>query len=106
MRILLDESVPAQVRNALPGHEVNTVSELGWKGRENGELLDGAEGAGFDVLIIADKNLRHQQNLGGRRIALVEVWTNHRPTLERHFGRIAAIVGSARRGDYLIISEP
>ena len=43
MRVLLDESVPVQVRAALPGHDVHTVSSLGWKGRENGELLTAAE---------------------------------------------------------------
>jgi hypothetical protein len=106
VRILLDESVPVQVRNGLPGQDVSTVSELGWKGRENGELLDAAERAGFDVLVIADKNLRHQQNLAGRTIALVELWTNHRPSLERHFDRIADGVRIAKPGDYLLIVPP
>jgi hypothetical protein len=106
VKILLDESVPVQIRSALPGHEVTTVSELGWKGRENGELLDGAERAGFDLLLLADKNLRYQQNLAGRRIALAELWTNHRPTLEQHFDRIADGVRDAKPGDYLIIDPP
>jgi len=55
------------------------------------------------VLVIADKNLRHQQNLQGRRIALVELWTNHRPTLERHFARIASAVDPVRPGEYVIV---
>ena len=62
MRVLLDESVPVQVRGALLGHDVQSVSDLGWKGLENGELLTSAEQVGFEVLVIADKNLRHQQN--------------------------------------------
>jgi hypothetical protein len=106
VKILLDESVPVQVRGALAGHDVTTVGALGWKGRENGDLLAAAEQAGFDVLIIADKNLRHQQNLQGRAIALVELWTNHRPTLERHFATIASAVAAARRGDYLVVAPP
>ena len=106
MRVLLDESVPVQVRAALVGHDVHTVSSLGWKGRENGDLLTAAEQAGFDVLVIADKNLRHQQNLGGRRLALVELWTNHRPTLERHFPVIAAAVASAAPAQYVIVPPP
>ena len=85
---------------------MTTVDALGWKGRENGDLLDAAEQAEFDVLVLADKNLRHQQNLGGRRIALVELWTNHRPTLERHFARIAAHVGAARPGGYVVVPPP
>ncbi len=63
MRFLLDESVPVQVQSALIGHDVATVSGLGWKGIGNGELLVAAEKEGFDVLVIADKNLRYQQNL-------------------------------------------
>ena len=106
MKILLDECVPVQVRNALAGHQVATVSGLGWKGRENGDLLAVAEQAGFDVLVIADKNLRHQQSLHNRKIALVELWTNHRPTLERHFATIAQAVASAAPGAYLIVSGP
>jgi hypothetical protein len=106
MSILLDESVPVQLAGALPDHRVETVASMKWKGRENGELLAGAEQAGFEVLVIADKNLRYQQNLAGRRIALVELWTNHRPTLERHFSDIAAAVAGVKAGQYLIIEDP
>jgi len=84
VRILLDEYVPVQVWKALDGHEVTTVPKMGWAGVTNGELLDFAEAAGFDLFIVADKNLRYQQKLDHRRIALLELWTNHRPTLERH----------------------
>lgn len=62
MRILLDECVPVQVRKALPGHEVSTVPKMGWAGIGNGELIEVAEKTGFDALVIADKNLRHQRN--------------------------------------------
>ena len=106
MKVLLDESVPVQVRGALAAHAVDTVSGLGWKGRENGELLGAAEQAGFDVLVVSDKNLRHQQNLAGRRIAVVELWTNHRPTLERHFPLIASAVATAKPGEFLVVPAP
>jgi hypothetical protein len=106
LRILLDESVPVQVRFAFPTHDLSTVSSLGWKGLENGDLLAAAERSGFDVLVIADKNLRYQQNLSGYRIALVELWTNHRPTLERHFPHIAAAIAGIAPGTYLIVSTP
>jgi hypothetical protein len=69
MRILLDECVPLQVRHALPDHEVTIAQRMGWSGLSNGELLDSAERAGFDLFIVADKNLRYQQNLSPRRIA-------------------------------------
>ncbi len=82
MKIVLDESVPVQVRNGLAGHDVRAVVELGWRGRTNGELLASAEAAGCDLLITADKNLRYQQNLSRRVIAILELWTNHRPELQ------------------------
>ena len=88
MRILLDECVPLQVRNALTGHDVSSVQAMGWGGLSNGELLSLAENNGFELFIVADQNLRYQQNLTNRRIAILELWTNHRPTLEQHFERI------------------
>jgi hypothetical protein len=104
MRVLFDESVPVQLRNALTDHEVVTVSGLGWKGLENGSLLTAAEEAGFEVLVVADKNLRYQQNLSARRIALVELWTNHRPTLEKNFPRISGAVSGATPGSYIEVT--
>ena len=105
MRVLLDECVPLQVRHALP-EQVTTTQRMGWKGLGNGELLDAAERAGFGVFIVADKNLRYQQNLSSRRIAIVELWTNHRPTLEKHFPAIQAAVARIRAGEFLILEEP
>jgi predicted nuclease of predicted toxin-antitoxin system len=105
VKVLLDECVPVQVRHALPAHEVTSVSKLGWGSISNGDLLDAAERAGFELFIIADKNLRYQQNLTGRRIAILELWTNHRPTLERHFERIRAAAEHVSPGEYLVL-EP
>ena len=77
MRILFDENVPAPLRQFFPDDGVVTIQELGWSGIENGELVSRAE-ADFDVLVLADKNLRYQQNLTGRALALVELPTNRR----------------------------
>lgn len=106
MRVLLDECVPLQVRHALRDHEVNTAQRMGWAGVGNGDLLDAAERMGFEVFIVADKNLRHQQNLSSRRIAIVELWTNHRPTLEQHFPEIRAAVERVKTSEYLIVEAP
>ena len=105
MRILLDESVPVQIRDALYDHSVSTAVEMDWRGISNGELLDRAEAAGFDLIIIADKNLRQQQNLTKRRIAVLELWTNHRPTLERQFARIRDAVESATMDQYIVLEQ-
>jgi predicted nuclease of predicted toxin-antitoxin system len=72
MKVLTDECVPKALKQALAAHgyECLTVQEAGWSGKMNGELLDLAE-AEFDVLVTLDTNLRHQQNLAGRKIAIV-----------------------------------
>ena len=72
MRILFDKNVPVGVRGFLAGHEVRTVVEMGWPQQlENGELLNTAEMATFDVMVTADQNIRYQQNLADRKLALV-----------------------------------
>jgi hypothetical protein len=98
--------VPVQVRKALEGHDVMTVPKMGWAGVTNGELLGLAEAAGFGLFIVADKNLRYQQNLSGRRLAIVELWTNHRPTLEQHSDTIRQAVDGTQAGDYVVLEEP
>ncbi len=70
MRILLDESLPRELKSELPGHNVSTVPEAEWSGVKNGELLVRAA-AQFDVFITADQNLRYQQNLSALPIAVV-----------------------------------
>ena len=70
MRILLDECVPKGRRQDLLNHEVRTVPQMGWAGKENGELLALAESA-FDVFVTVDQKLKYQQAVTGRDIAVV-----------------------------------
>ena len=53
MKVLLDENLPRKLADHLKGHECRTVSERGWAGKKNGELLSLAE-TEFDVLITLD----------------------------------------------------
>ena len=74
MKVLLDECMPGlDVSRMLIGHECQTVQKAGFSGKKNGELLGLAEKAGFDVLLTVDDNLSYQQNLTGRRIALLVI---------------------------------
>lgn len=102
MRILFDQGTPAPLRDHLPGHSVETAYEKGWSALRNGELLAKAE-AEFDVLVTTDRNLRHQQNLAERRIAILVLPTTSWPRLQRITREIAAAVGSLRPGQYLEI---
>lgn len=70
MRILLDESLPWELKAELPGHDVQMVQEVGWSSLKNGELLVRAAGK-FDVFLTADQNLQYQQNLGALQVAVV-----------------------------------
>jgi predicted nuclease of predicted toxin-antitoxin system len=75
MKILLDECVPWPMHRLLTGHACSSVQDFGWGGIKNGDLLQRAEGE-FDLFITSDQNLRYQQNLTGRRIAILELSTN------------------------------
>ena len=106
MKVLLDVCTPRQVALALPGHEVATAVRMGWRHLQNGELLRVAEDRGLFLLIICDKNLRYQQNLAGRKLAILELWTNHRPTLENHWTYIRNAVESMQAGEYKELPPP
>ena len=69
MRVLFDNGTPRGVATALSGHTVEEARSHGWDTLRNGELLDAAEAAGFDVLLTTDRSIRDQQNLTGRRLA-------------------------------------
>ena len=71
MLVLFDQGIPVPLREFLVGNTVRTAAEQQWATLENGRLLDAAEAAGFDLLVTTDKNMRYQQNLVGRRIAVV-----------------------------------
>ena len=98
MKILFDANTPAPLAWFLRGHEVVRADELGWQGLENGALLDAAEQAGFDLLLTCDQNVRYQQNLAGRKLAVVILTSNHWPTLRRVAARIATAVDFVQTG--------
>ncbi|MBM0743344.1 DUF5615 family PIN-like protein [Phormidium sp. CLA17] len=71
MRILLDECTPRPLKRELPDYEIQTVVEMGWSGKKNGELLRLMSREGFTVLLTTDQNLRYQQNLHQAGVAVV-----------------------------------
>src|SRR5438046_1521987 len=106
MRIVLDENLPQPMRSIFgSGHQVATIQELGWSGIANGELLARLEGS-FDVFVTSDKNLRYQQNLSGRSLAIVELPTNRLPLLQPRFAEIAAAVTTAAPASYVEVPDP
>ena len=71
MRVLFDNGTPRGIAAALLGHVVEEARSHGWDALRNGELLDAAESAGFDLFLTTDRNIRYQQNLTSRKIAIV-----------------------------------
>lgn len=104
MKIIFDENVPLPLRQFLADHTVTTVQAEGWSGISNGKLIAMVEGR-FDVLILADKNLRYQQNLADRTVALIELPTNRWPVLHELQPKILRALGNISPGSYIII-EP
>ena len=76
-RILLDQNVPRGLRNLLTGHDVSTAYQMGWAGLSNGDLLIAAEESGFEAMVTCDQNIRYQQTIARRKIALVVLSTNN-----------------------------
>ncbi len=105
-RILLDEGVPIGVRTLVTGFHVEAVAGIGWAGFSNGDLIQAAEEAGFEVMITCDQNIRCQQNLAGRRLALVVLTTNHWDTIRANSGGILPAVEQATFGGFVIVQMP
>jgi hypothetical protein len=106
MRVLFDQATPVPLRSYLIGHEVRTAAQQGWDTLKNGELLLAAEAAGFDVLLTTDKNMRYQQNLAGRKIAVVVLGRQQWPGLQPYIHFVVEAVNAAQPGSYLEVSLP
>jgi hypothetical protein len=101
MRIIFDQATPLPLRSYLVGHSVRTTAQQGWATLRNGDLLTVAEEAGFDVLLTTDKNIRYQQNLTGRKIAIVVLGQQQWPQLHLHVQRVIEAIKAANPGSYV-----
>jgi hypothetical protein len=106
MLVLFDHSTPAPLIPYLTGHTITEARDRGWDRLSNGDLLTEAERAGFDVLLTADKNIRYQQNLTTRKIAIVVLSTPQWPVVRLHTEKIAAAVNAAVPGSYAEVNIP
>ena len=107
MLILFDHGTPKGLIPALSGHTVITAQSRRWDRLTNGALLDAAEEAAIDLLLTTDRRIRYQQNLAGRKIALVVLTgTTKWSRVRLHLERIAAVVNAATAGSYAEIDIP
>lgn len=106
MRVLFDNGTPRGVAPALADHKVEEARSRGWDTLRNGELLDAAEAAGFDVFVTTDRNIRHQQNLAGRKLAIVVIGAGRWRLIRKRLPAIAAAVTAATPGSFAEVEIP
>jgi predicted nuclease of predicted toxin-antitoxin system len=100
VKILLDENLDHRLREYLGSHEVFTASFKGWDGLKNGKLLDAAESDGFEVLLTGDQTLHHEQNLTGRRLAIISMSSVEWRIVKDYLPQILKALDSAVPGSF------
>ena len=106
MLVLLDHGTPRPLRRHLPGHTVHTAAQMGWELLPDGTMLTMAEEAGYDLLITPDQKIRHQQNLAGRKIAILVLMQNDWGLIRLRIDAINAAVNRIQPGDHVEIEIP
>jgi hypothetical protein len=107
MLILFDHGTPRGLARALPDHTIITAKARGWDRLNNGDLLKAAEAAAVDLLLTTDQRIPYQQNLAGRKIAIVVLaGTTKWSHVSQHHERIAAVVNAATPGSYTEVVIP
>lgn len=106
MNMLFDQGTPVPLRRHLEGHHVVTAYEAGWSTLRNGQLLDAAERDGFDLLITTDQNLRYQQNLNRRHLAILVLGTTSWPRIQQHIDTIREHIAQVTAGSYQEVPIP
>lgn len=100
MKLLLDENIDHRLRNNLGDHDVVTVSYMGWSGLKNGELLQIAEENGIEIFLTGDRSLAQEQNLTGRRLAIVALSAIEWPIIRKYVAEILDAVNAAVPGSF------
>ena len=106
MRILFDQGTPVPLRRFLVGNDVATAYERGWSAVTNGDLIRLAEQQGFELLITTDTNLRYQQNLQSRTIAILVLSTTSWPRIKATADQVVEVVADLAPGDYCELRIP
>ncbi len=106
MKILFDNGTPNPLSRSLAGHEVFFARKIGWHELQNGELIRKAEEAGYELLLTTDKNMRYQQNLRTRKLAIVVLGNQQWPDVQLYIVRIIEAVNAATPGSYTEVDIP
>lgn len=104
--MLFDQGTPVPLRKHLATHKIETAYERGWSALKNGDLLSQAESVGFDVRMTTDQNLRYQQNLTGRNIAIVVLGSTSWPRIQKILDTVSAAVEASGPGSDIEVDVP
>lgn len=104
MKILFDQGTPVPLRRFLAEHTVKTVYEESWSTLSNGDLLNIAEKAEYHLFVTTDQNLRYQQNLRERQIAVVVLLSTSWPQIRLHVDDIREAISATNSEDYVEVS--
>ena len=106
MRVLFDQGTPHPLRDLLIRHDVSTAFENGWSTLTNGELLDAAEHAAYEVFVTTDTNLKYQQHVTGRRFGVVVLLSTSWPRMQAVIAAIVRAIDAAVPGSYTEVEIP
>jgi hypothetical protein len=105
VKVLVDECVPLKLVRLLSRHSFTTALAKGWGSFKNGRLLTLAEQE-FDVFFTCDRNVQYQQNLKGRKIAILLLSTNHWPSLKPQAATVQAALDKVKKGEFSLVNIP
>lgn len=106
MLILFDQATPVPLRPYLKGHVVRTAAQQGWDRLRNGDLLGAAEAVGFNMLLTTDRNMRYQQSLAGKKIAVLVLSRQQWGQLRPHVQLVVDAVNAAAPGSFAEVEIP
>jgi hypothetical protein len=106
VKVLFDHGTPRPLRRHLRGHDADTAADRGWETLTNGELIDRAEQEGYEVLITNDQKLRYQQNLVGRRLAIIVLLKNNWPRVRTRTDEILDSLEGIQPGELREVPIP
>ena len=100
MKILFDQGTPVPLRKYLSEHTIDTAFEKGWSSLTNGDLLQIAEVNDYNLLVTTDQNLRYQQNLSRRKIAIIVLLSTSWPRIKQHIDMICDKINKIQPSQY------
>ena len=81
-------------------------AEKGWELLGNGELIRRGEEDGYEVIVTTDQNMRHQQNLAGRRLGIVVLMATAWPRVQHRIEEIRAAIDEVQAGQVREVPIP